>query len=213
MDGGRWADAGAVGPRSHEFATGLATWYLRHAEVATLMQLGGRDGTVTRQGDGQTEYDETVQPGAVGMEVERSTDGAVEAGRGATGPTTASSTDTTTASTGVTGMEVERPTDGAVGLGRDATGTTTASSTDTTTASTGVTGMEVERPTDGAVGLGRDATGATTASSTGGSGREAEMGTTAVRVARTRRYHAGASEGLTRGERRKLAKAKKRAAR
>ena len=46
-----------------------------------------------------------------------------------------------------------------------------------------------------------------------GRGREAETGTTAVRVAGTRQYHAGAVEGMTRGERRKLAKAKKKAAR
>ena len=47
----------------------------------------------------------------------------------------------------------------------------------------------------------------------GEAGGRLAMGTTAVRVAGTRRYHAGASEGLTRGERRKLAKAKKKAAR
>ena len=98
------------------------------------------------------------------------------------------------------GMEVERSTDDTGGVGRDATGTA-AGSTDTTATSTGAVGMEVDGATEGASG------------GAGGSGREAEMGTTAMRVAGTRRYHAGASEGLTRGERRKLAKAKKRAAR
>ena len=40
-----------------------------------------------------------------------------------------------------------------------------------------------------------------------------ETGTAAVRVAAPRRYRTGALEGMTRGERRKLAKAKKKAAR
>ena len=47
----------------------------------------------------------------------------------------------------------------------------------------------------------------------GESGLVTETSTAAVRVAAPRRYHAGASEGLTRRERRKLAKAKKKAAR
>ena len=55
------------------------------------------------------------------------------------------------------------------------------------------TEVEMEGATEGASGR------------AGGSGREAETGTTAVRVAGTRRYHAGALEGMTRGERRKLA--------
>ena len=97
------------------------------------MLLEGREGTVTRQGDGQTEYDETVQPGVVGMEVGRSTDGAAGAGT-----TTAGSTDTTATNARVVGMEVERPTDGAVGLGRVATGATTMGSTDTTATSDGM---------------------------------------------------------------------------
>jgi len=57
--------------------------------------------------------------GVQGMEVERSTDGAVGMGR------------------------EHLPTDGAVRAGRDAAGTTAASSTDTTTTSAGVVGMEV----------------------------------------------------------------------
>ena len=133
-------------------------------EAVAPMLLEARDDTATRQGDGPTEYDGTVQPATVGM-------------------------------------EVERPTDGAVGEGRDVAGTTTTGSTDMTATSVGVVGMAVEGATEGAPGR------------AGGRGREAETGTTAVRVAGTRRYHAGALEGMTRGERRKLAKAKKKAAR
>ena len=58
------------------------------------MLLEARDDTATRQGDGQTTYDGTVQPGAVGMEVERSTDGAVG------GDDDGLSTDTATAGRG-----------------------------------------------------------------------------------------------------------------
>ena len=47
----------------------------------------------------------------------------------------------------------------------------------------------------------------------GGSGLAAGTGTATTRVAATHRYRTGASKGLTRGERRKLAKAKKKAAR
>ena len=45
------------------------------------MLLEARDDAATRQGDGQTTYDGTVQPAAVGMEVERTTDGTVGEGR------------------------------------------------------------------------------------------------------------------------------------
>ena len=96
MDGERWVGTGVVGPRSHEFATGLATWYLERAEAAMPLLPEGREGTVTRQGGGQTEYDEMVQPGVVGMEVGRSTDGAAGAGT-----TTAGSTDATAMSAGM----------------------------------------------------------------------------------------------------------------
>ena len=64
-----------------------------------------------------------------------------------------------------------------------------------------VVGMEVEGAAEGAPGGG------------GGSGLVAETGTAAVRAAAPRRYRTGALEGMTRGERRKLAKAKKKAAR
>jgi len=94
-------DAGVVGPRSYEFAAGFATWYLRREEAATPMLLEASEGTVARQGNGQTKYDGAVQPGAVGMEVERPTDGAVEASRGAVGATTAGSTDTAAAGDGM----------------------------------------------------------------------------------------------------------------
>ena len=62
-------------------------------------------------------------------------------------------------------------------------------------------GMEVEGATEG------------TPAGGGVSGLATETGAAAVRVAAPRRHRAGASEGLTRGERRKLAKAKKRAVR
>ena len=57
--------------------------------------------------------------------------------------------------------------------------------------------------------------GATEGTPAGGgvSGLATETGAAAVRVAATRRYRTGALEGMTRGERRKLAKAKKKAAR
>ena len=64
--------------------------------------IEARDDTATRQGDGPTEYDGTVQP-AVGMEVERSTDGAVGEGRDVAGTTTTGSTDMTATSVGVVG--------------------------------------------------------------------------------------------------------------
>ena len=80
-------------------------------------------------------------------------------------------------------------------------GTATMGSTDTTATSVGVVGMEVGGATAGASG------------GAGGSGRKVETGTATARVAATHRYRTGASKGLTRGERRKLAKAKKKAAR
>ena len=110
MDGERWVDAGVGGAQPHEFAAGFTTWYLERMEAGTPMLLEARDDTATRQGDGQTTYDGTVQPGAVGMEVERPTDGAVGLGD-ATGVTTTGSTDTAAAGAG---MDVTT-TDGAGG--------------------------------------------------------------------------------------------------
>ena len=195
IDGERWVDAGVVGPRSHEFATGLATWYLERAEAAMPLLPEGREGTVTRQGGGQTEYDEMVQPGVVGMEVGRSTDGAAGAGT-----TTAGSTDTTATNVGVVGMEVERSTDGAVGLGRDATGVTipipitTTGSTDTAAASAGVAGTEVERPADGAAGDDDDGLSTDTAAAGRGRGRGRPNGKSKARVRAKKRKKQEAGE-------------------
>ena len=125
MDGERWVDAGVGGAQPHEFAAGFTTWYLERMEAGTPMLLEARDDTATRQGDGQTTYDGTVQPAAVGMEVERPTDGAVGEGRDVAGTTTTGSTDTTATSVGVVGMEVEGATQGATGM-------TAAGPTDTT---------------------------------------------------------------------------------
>ena len=61
--------------------------------------------------------------------------------------------------------------------------------------------MEVEGATEG------------TPAGGGVSGLATETGAAAVRVAATRRHRAGALQGLTRGARRKLARAKKKAAR
>ena len=128
------------------------------------MLLEASGDTAARQGDGLTEYDGAVQPAAVGMEVERSTD---ETG----------------------------------GADRDAAGTTAVGSTEVTATNAGAARMEVEGVAEGAPGGG------------GGRGLATEAGTTAMQAAGARRHRAGASEGLTRGERRKLAKAKKRAVR
>ena len=100
------------------------------------------------------------------------------------------------------GMEVERSTDRTGGADRDAAGTTTVGSTDTTATSAGVVGMEAEGAAEGAPAGGG-----------GRSGPATEAGTTAMQAVATRRYRAGASQGLTRGARRKLARAKKKAAR
>ena len=81
--------------------------------------LEAGDDTATRQDAGPAEYDGAVQPAAVGMEVERSTDDAGGADRDAAVLTAVGPTDTTTTSVGVAGMEVERSTDGGAELDRD----------------------------------------------------------------------------------------------
>ena len=83
------------------------------------MLLEAGDDTATRQDAGPAEYDGAVQPAAVGMEVERSTDDAGGADRDAAVLTAVGPTDTTTTSVGVAGMEVERSTDGGAELDRD----------------------------------------------------------------------------------------------
>ena len=89
----------------------------RDATGVTTLEAG--DDTATRQDAGPAEYDGAVQPAAVGMEVERSTDDAGGADRDAAVLTAVGPTDTTTTSVGVAGMEVERSTDGGGELDRD----------------------------------------------------------------------------------------------
>ena len=109
----------------------------------------------------------------------------------------------------VVGMEVERSTDEAAGLGRDATGVTTTGSTDTAATDAGMDVTTTGSTDTAAADAGMDVT---TTDETGGT-TTGPTGTTAMRAAAPRRYRTGALEGLTRGERRKLAKAKKKAAR